>query len=50
MKPGRRDIQRRVTPEVLAFYKRRAKQLRDQAYIDAMHELWALLKRIVGRR
>jgi len=50
LKPGRRDIQRRVTPEVLAFYKRRAKQLRDQAYIDAMHELWALLKRIVGRR
>ena len=50
MKPERRDPPRRMTPELLAFYKQRAKQLRDQAYIDAMHALWTLVRRLVGRR
>jgi hypothetical protein len=50
VKPERRDAPRRLTPELLAFYKQRAKQLRDQAYIDAMHALWTLLRRLVGRR
>ena len=50
MKPERRDQARRLTPELLAFYKQRAKQLRDQAYIDAVLALWALLRRLVGRR
>ena len=50
VKPQRRDQPRRLTPELLAFYKQRAKQLRDQAYIDAMHALWTLLKKLVGRR
>ena len=50
MKPQRRDIQRRVTPELMAFYKRRAKQLRDEAYVDAARALWVLLKKIVRGR
>jgi hypothetical protein len=50
VKPRRRDQPRRITPELLAFHKRRAKQLRDQACIDAMHALWRLLKKIVRLR
>jgi hypothetical protein len=51
VKPRRRDDEpRRITPELMAFYKLRAKQLRDQAYIDAMHALWTLLKKLIGRR
>jgi hypothetical protein len=50
VKPERRDQPRRLTPELLAFYKQRAKQLRDQAYIDAMLALWSLLRRLVGLR
>jgi hypothetical protein len=46
----RRDTPRRVTPERMAFYKRRAKQLRDQAYVDAVWAFWDWLKKIVGRR
>jgi hypothetical protein len=34
VKPGRRDPSRRVTPELMAFYKKRAKQLRDEAFRD----------------
>jgi hypothetical protein len=47
VKQQRREQTRRITPELMAFHKRRAKQLRDAAYVDAMHALWALLKRIV---
>jgi hypothetical protein len=47
--PGRRDISRRVTPELMAFYRIRAKQLRDEAFRDMWRGLWALLIRIVGR-
>jgi hypothetical protein len=50
VKPQRRDQPRRITPELMAFHKRRAKQLRDAAYVDAMRALWALIKKIVGRR
>jgi len=45
-----RDTPRRITPERMAFYKRRAKQLRDEAYVNAACALWGLLKRIVRRR
>ena len=31
MKPGRRDTPRRITPDLLDFYRARAKQLRDEA-------------------
>ena len=46
----RRDHPRRVTPERMAFYKQRAKELRDEAYRDMWRALWALLKKIVGWR
>jgi hypothetical protein len=49
-KSMRCDVPRRVTPELMAFYKRRAKQLRDEAYRDAARSLWALLAKIIGRR
>ena len=49
MKPGRRDTARRITPELMAFYKMSAKQLRDEAFRDMWRGLWALLTRIVGR-
>ena len=47
MKPERRDRPRRLTPELLVFYKARAKQLRDEAYVDAVWALWAWLKRLI---
>jgi hypothetical protein len=49
-KSVRCDVPRRVTPELMAFYKRRAKQLRDEAYRDVARSLWALLAKIIGRR
>ncbi|MBR1120342.1 hypothetical protein JQ628_02355 [Bradyrhizobium lablabi] len=49
MKAERRDAPRRLTPELLAFYKLRAKQLRDQAYVDAVSAVWAWLKRLARR-
>jgi hypothetical protein len=45
----RRDIPRRITGECMAFYKHRAKQLRDEAYRDMWRGLWAMLKKIVRR-
>ena len=50
VKPGRRDTPRRVTPEAMAFYKRRAKRLRDEAFRYAARALWASLKKIVRWR
>ena len=38
---------RRVTPELMAFYKKRAHQLRAEAYVNAGHALWAWLKTII---
>jgi hypothetical protein len=49
VKPGRRDTARRITPELMAFYKTRAKQLRDEAFRDMWRGLWASLMKI-GRR
>jgi len=49
VKPRRRDIARRVTPELMAFYKTRAKQLRDEAFREMWRGLWALVMKI-GRR
>jgi len=43
----RRDTPQRITPERMAFYKRRVKQLRDEAYINAARALWTWLKKIV---
>jgi hypothetical protein len=45
----RRDVSRRITPERMAFYRQRAKELRDEAYRDMWRGLWALLKKIVRR-
>jgi hypothetical protein len=47
VKPQRRDQPRRITPELMAFYKRRGKELRDRAYVDAVHAIWAWLKRMM---
>jgi hypothetical protein len=49
VKPGRRDTARRVTPELMAVYKMRAKQLRDEAFRDVWRGLWALLMKVIGR-
>ena len=45
----RRDTPRRVTPERMAFYKRRAKQLRDEAYVNAAR-IVATTKKVVRLR
>jgi hypothetical protein len=50
VKPGRRDTARPVTPELMAFYRVRAKQLRDEAFRDMWRGLWALLMKIGRRR
>jgi len=50
VKPGRRDTARRITPELMAFYKMSAKQLRDEAFRNMWRGLWALLKKLVRRR
>jgi hypothetical protein len=48
--PARRDQPRRVTPELMAFYKRRAHQLRDEACRNTWRAVWALLMKIIRRR
>ncbi len=50
MKPQRRDPSRRITPDLLGFYKTRAKQLRDEAYREVWRGLWALVMKVFGRR
>jgi hypothetical protein len=47
---ARRDQPRRVTPELLAFYKKKAHQLRAEACRDRVHAAWALLLKIIRRR
>jgi len=47
---ARRDTPRRITPELMAFYKGRAKQLRNEAFRDVARKLWASLRRIIRRR
>jgi len=46
----RRDQSRRVTPELMAFHKRRAHWLRDEAWRNMWRALWASLKGILRRR
>jgi hypothetical protein len=48
--PARRDKPRRVTPELLAFHKRRAHQLRDEAWRNMWLAWWASLMKIIRRR
>jgi hypothetical protein len=48
VRPGRRDEARRITPELLAFHKKRAHRLRDEAWRDLWHRVWASLKRMFG--
>jgi hypothetical protein len=43
----RADLPRRITPQIMAFYKRRAHQLRAEAYVNVGRALWAFLKRII---
>jgi len=50
VKHQRRDDPRRVTPELLEFYKHRANRLRDEAYRNAGRALWAWLNKMVRRR
>ena len=50
VKPGRRDTERRITPELMAFYKMRAKQLRDEAFRDMWRGLWSFLVRMMRPR
>jgi hypothetical protein len=46
--PARRDEPRRVTPELIAYHKKRAQRLRDEAWRTMWRDLWAALKRIIG--
>ena len=41
---------RRITPGTIAFYARKAHQLRAQAYREMMFGLWTRLAKIVRRR
>jgi hypothetical protein len=41
--PARRDQPRRITPELMAFHKRRAHELRAEACRNVARALWALL-------
>jgi hypothetical protein len=45
--PARHDIARRVTPDLIALYKRRAGRLRREACRNIWLSLWA---KIVGWR
>ena len=47
MTRARRDTARRVTPDLIALYKRRASRLRAEACRKVWLSLWA---KIVGRR
>ena len=47
MTGARHDIARRVTPDLIALYKRRASRLHAEACRKMWLSLWA---RIVGRR
>jgi hypothetical protein len=46
VKPQRRDTSRRVTPDLLDFYIRRAHALREEALRDTVQGLWDLLVRV----
>jgi hypothetical protein len=46
VKPGRRDTSRRVTPDLLDFYIKRAHALREECFRDIARALAALLIRL----
>jgi hypothetical protein len=46
VKPGRRDTSRRVTPELIDFHVKRARQLRVEAWRNMWRGLWRLLLRL----
>jgi hypothetical protein len=46
----RRDPSRRVTPELMALYKRRAHQLRSEAFQNIWRALWVSLMKMILRR
>ena len=46
MKPGRRDTPRRVTPDLLDFYIKRAHGLREEWYRNMWHAIWSWLVRL----
>jgi hypothetical protein len=48
--PARRDAPRRVTPDVIEYYTRRAHRLRDEYYRNMWRAVWASLAAIIGRR
>jgi len=48
--PTRRDSSRRVTPELMALYKKRAHRLRQEAWRDMWRASWHRLKRIIRLR
>jgi hypothetical protein len=43
-------VPRRITPELMVFYKRRAHELRAEAYRKLGRALWAWLTRMLRRR
>ena len=43
MKPARRDDARRITPDLLDFYIKRAHALREEWYRDMWHAIWSWL-------
>jgi hypothetical protein len=50
VKPGRRDTSsRRITPDLIAFYTKRAHELRAEYYRNMWRAIWDLLTGI-GRR
>ena len=44
----RRDQMRRITPELMAFYKKRAHELRAEAIRNMGRALWALVRQVIG--
>jgi hypothetical protein len=45
VKPVRRDPSRRITPDLLDFYIKRAHALREEWYRDMWHAIWSWLTR-----
>src|SRR4051794_9808545 len=46
VKPLRRDTSRRITPDLLDFYIKRAHALREEWYRDMWHAIWSWLTRL----
>lgn len=50
VKPGRGDTPRRITPDLIEFYRTRANELRAECYRDMWRAIWTRLTRIGRRR